>query len=36
MKFWQNETTVTSNINFEKYTQNINLYYKAEIFFKKL
>ena len=34
IKHWQNETLVKSNINCEKYTKNINLYDKAEIFFK--
>ena len=35
MKYWQNETLVKSNINCEKYTKNINLHDKAEIFLKK-
>ena len=32
MNYWQNETLLKSNINYEKYTKNINLYDKAEIF----
>ena len=31
MKYWQNETLVKSNIDYEKYRKNINLYDKAEM-----
>ena len=36
MKYWQDKTLMKSNINYEKYIKNINLYYKAEIFLKNI